>query len=71
MSAKSIPMLMLRFDGEVWEIAPGYDTDENSVSVRLATPDRDAKAIAQGVTHVQTDGRWGKTIPAHEVKRIR
>lgn len=65
------PMLMLRFDGEVWEIAAGHDTDENSVNVRVVDSTRDGKAMAAGVTHVQSDGRWGKTIPAHEVRRVR
>lgn len=62
--------IMLRLDGEVWEIAPGFDHDENSVSVRKATPERDAKAIAAGVTHIQSAISCGD-IPAHEVKRIK
>lgn len=63
-------MKMLRFDGEVWEIGPGHDTDENSVNVRKATPARDSKAIEAGITHIQTDGRFGITIAAHEIRQI-
>ncbi len=58
---------MLRFDGEVWEIAPGHDTDENSVTCRKADPKRDAKAIAAGITHIQSC--YGGE-PFHEVRQI-
>ncbi len=43
---KTENMVMLRFDGEVWQIAPGHDTDENSVTVRKPIPGQDDRAIA-------------------------
>lgn len=64
-------LTMLRFDGEVWEIALGHDRDDNSVNVRAAHAPLDAKALAAGITHIQTDGRGGKTIAAHELRRLR
>lgn len=70
-SKENLMMTMLRFDGQVWEIAEGHDTDENSVNVRKVGSNRDHKAIYEGITHVQTHSRLGKTIEAHEVRRIR
>ncbi len=60
--------LMLRLDGEVWEVKPGHDTGENSVNARPATPNRDRRAIEQGVMLIQT--QYGGE-PWHEVKRHR
>ena len=62
------PLLMLRLDGEVWEIAPGHDTDKNSVNCREARSPHDDRAIAAGITHVQTC--YGGE-PFHEVRRVR
>ena len=64
-------LTMLRYDGEVWEIGLGHRTDENSVNVRKVVPGRDDKAIAAGITHIQSDGRYYKSLAAHEIRRIR
>ena len=67
-SLKAAKMVMLRLDGEVWEIASGFDTDENSVSVREAKQPGDARAIAAGITHIQS---MHGNINAHEVAQLR
>lgn len=61
-------LIMLRLDGEVWEIGEDYDTDVNSVSCRLAKQELDSKAIAAGITHIQTF-YGGK--PFHEIEKIK
>jgi hypothetical protein len=58
---------MLRLDGEIWEIAPEFDTDENSVSCRPVNSPHDDKAIKAGITHVQTS--YGG-MAHHEVRRL-
>jgi hypothetical protein len=58
---------MLRLDGEIWIVEAGHDTDENSVNCRPANADRDAKAIAAGVTHIQT-AYGGNAF--HEVRQV-
>ena len=60
-------MVLLKYDGEIWEIAPGFDTDENSVSVVKAKLPKDCKAIEAGVTHIQS---YYGDLNAHEVRRI-
>lgn len=60
--------LMLRLDGEVWRVLPGYDTDANSINCRPATPERDQKAIEVGVELIQTP--FGGS-PYHEVEKVR
>lgn len=68
-------LIMLRFDGEIWEIEPGYDTDENTVKCRVAVPKKlhsegphDQRAIDAGCTHVQTNYSGDFY---HEVRRVR
>lgn len=58
---------MLRLDGEIWRIGERHDTDENSVSCRPAVAGRDDKAIAAGVTHIQT--MYGGSA-YHEIERL-
>lgn len=68
-------LTMLRFDGEIWEIAPGEGTDETTVKARKARPKKghpeeqhDQKAIDAGVTHIQTSYGGGLY---HEIRRIK
>lgn len=66
-------MVVLKLDGEVWECAPGFDTDENSIgNVRRINPKSkdpaDQRALDRGITHRQHTA-WGN-VDCHEVRKL-
>lgn len=67
-------MLMLRFDGEIWEVASGEGPEGTNVTVRPAKgtmikpeAEHQQKAIDLGISLIQTS--YGGLI-YHEVRRI-